>query len=508
MEKYKELYELISHSASFDEVRASGLLPEPDSDDGYYFVSYSHKDFKPVISDILALRESGALIWYDRGLESGKSWIREVRQKMSSFYCKGVIVYLSKNYLESYSCMLELDHLLSATGKSAMFILLDSSVSANAAEILMYATLHSLTMASNGMLLAGELFKNHPLLLATDTVERKLAALEKFTPPELIEYTYLYGVKDIAHRVTDFIIGRCASVSGIADKNVRRVEIPSFVTHGGKRYRVAQISPSAFSQCDMLEEVVVSDGWMSIDQHAFIRCPSLRRVVLGKPRNIFFTRTGVVHDIFDRCPNARIEAEGLIRYRSAFKGREDITVATHGKDESWYGECFAGCTNLVRAELGRGDDFSDRMFSGCTSLREISIPDGNFTPRMYRSFEGCVSLESIRLPKRISLIGERSFFGCRSLTEIEIPRRVTRIARDAFSGCDGIHTVTLNSRKLRNFINMPYNRSILLDELFPSAEKFYVLHPPKNTRMFRGEITELPSDKKGYRLFVRRTDGE
>lgn len=37
----------------------------------YYFVSYSHKDYKKVMKDILLLQECGINIWYDSDMHIG-----------------------------------------------------------------------------------------------------------------------------------------------------------------------------------------------------------------------------------------------------------------------------------------------------------------------------------------------------------------------------------------------------------------------------------------------------
>ena len=105
----KEIISFINSSHSFDEVRAANVLPEPDQDDGFYFVSYSHKDYKKVLTDIVKYFDCGFKIWYDRFLESGKSWTAEVHKKIASYYCKCVIVYVTQNFLQSESCLSEIE---------------------------------------------------------------------------------------------------------------------------------------------------------------------------------------------------------------------------------------------------------------------------------------------------------------------------------------------------------------------------------------------------------------
>ena len=54
-------------------------LPDVHTTD-YYFVSYSHKDYKEVYNDIFDLEQAGLAIWYDRGIPAGNDW-KEVATK-------------------------------------------------------------------------------------------------------------------------------------------------------------------------------------------------------------------------------------------------------------------------------------------------------------------------------------------------------------------------------------------------------------------------------------------
>ena len=51
----------------------SSYLPDVHSKD-YYFVSYSHLDYKNVYPDIFNLQDEGLNIWYDRGIPGIPGW--------------------------------------------------------------------------------------------------------------------------------------------------------------------------------------------------------------------------------------------------------------------------------------------------------------------------------------------------------------------------------------------------------------------------------------------------
>ncbi|MBE6595922.1 MAG: TIR domain-containing protein [Ruminococcaceae bacterium] len=503
MERNEELLRIIADSTEFSEVRSTGLLPEPDADDGYYFISYSHKDYKKVTPDILRLREAGAKIWYDRGLESGKSWIKEVKKKISSYYCKGVIFYISKNYLQSESCILEFVHFAGLISKSCLFVLLDDAFGEDGAGVM--AAFERFGLGPEDTVGTDLALLLNPVLPYEADISEKMQATRCFAEPELLQYTYLHGMGGIASKLFDLVVGRAAMVSGIEDKNVKRVEIPETVSNGGKTYKVIGIKSDTFRNCEMLEEVTVGNKWLMMEKHIFVRCPHLKRVRLGKPMRRLGTRIGLLNQIFDRCPEARLElADPRVIYQSTFKNSPDITEAVHRQEVSWAGECFAGCHQLRRAVLGKRDEWGSGMFTGCTSLEEVEIPDGNRTLMVANSFSGCKRLKSIRLSRWVSRIGQDSFKDCESLVEINIPRRVNYIHPTAFAGCTALRTVVVDSKNFDYMKSTPIHRKSCFDELFPALSRIYFRAVPKHIELFRAPFEEIPSDRRGYRLFERR----
>ena len=74
----EEKIKRIEQTESLNEVSLECLPPVQT--DKYYFVSYSHKDYKLVYKDIFYLQQNGFSIWYDRGMEAGKNW-KETAEK-------------------------------------------------------------------------------------------------------------------------------------------------------------------------------------------------------------------------------------------------------------------------------------------------------------------------------------------------------------------------------------------------------------------------------------------
>ena len=499
--KYMELYEIINSSNNFQEVKASGLLPEPDADDGYYFVSYSHKDYKKVIKDIIEFQERGNKIWYDRGLESGKSWIKEVKQKMSSYYCKGIIFYLSKNYFLSESCMLELSHFLEIINKSCIFITLDEPLDEEGKVIenaLDKFNLPGAVMLDVAMLVNSQVEYD-------EEIDIKAGYLSSFLEPDLIEYTFMSGIDSVMGKVADMFLGKYALVSGIKDKNIKKIEIPEFVYNDGKKYKVIGIASNSFIQCELLEEVVMGNNWLVIGKNAFVRCPSLKRVKLGLPYKLFGKRNGSVDDSFLHCPQAKFEFEDeSVVYNSAFKNRDDLIEMKHDKSVRWGGECFFGCDNLKKVELDKGDLLGDRMFMNCSSLETIIVPKNNSTIVISETFKNCSKLKNITLPNNIMKIGIQTFMNCSSLEEINIPKKVYSIHLTSFENCSSLKKVVFDSTNFKYLKNIPYKKKLYIDTLFPFVKEVYFKKIPKNVEMFKDEFVQCKSDKKGYSLFKRR----
>ena len=84
-------------------------LPKINENQNYIFISYSHKDYKYVYSDLADMYEAGVRFWYDSGLSAGKKWDQEVFEKIASPFCVGVVFYMSENLFLSRSAGREIE---------------------------------------------------------------------------------------------------------------------------------------------------------------------------------------------------------------------------------------------------------------------------------------------------------------------------------------------------------------------------------------------------------------
>lgn len=93
-------------------------IPSIGKNQNYLFISYSHKDYKAVYSDLANLYDHNVRFWYDRGLRAGKDWEEEVCEHIKSPNCCGVIFYLSTNMFLSDSIIKEIEFTQTKTQKS------------------------------------------------------------------------------------------------------------------------------------------------------------------------------------------------------------------------------------------------------------------------------------------------------------------------------------------------------------------------------------------------------
>lgn len=95
-------------------------VPPIAEQQNYIFISYSHKDYKAVYSDLADMYEAGVRFWYDSGLSAGKMWDEEVKDKITNPNCVGVIFYMSENLFKSESATLEIELTYNSAGENLL----------------------------------------------------------------------------------------------------------------------------------------------------------------------------------------------------------------------------------------------------------------------------------------------------------------------------------------------------------------------------------------------------
>jgi len=83
------------------------------TDSGFLFISYARADAPAVLPDIAALRSGGISVWYDEAIPGGVLWREELAQRIAG--ARGVVCFLSANFLRSQYCIAELSFAIDET---------------------------------------------------------------------------------------------------------------------------------------------------------------------------------------------------------------------------------------------------------------------------------------------------------------------------------------------------------------------------------------------------------
>ena len=270
------------------------------------------------------------------------------------------------------------------------------------------------------------------------------------------------------------------------------VTIPATITYKSTIYSVTSIGEDAFSGCNKLASVTISNSVTSIGVAAFSDCSGLTSITI--PNSV----TRIEDFAFSYCSGlASVTIPNSVTSIGdyAFYYCSGLTSVTIPNSVTYIGEgAFYNCTSLSCATIGNSVTTIGRYaFDGCSSLISITIPnsvanigsyafndcssltsvlwnskncsdyeEGEYSPfgdisRNITSFVFGDSVEhipaylcyymdhltSLTIPNSVTSIGDWAFEYCRALTSITIPNSVTSIGKGAFFSCSGLTSVTI-----------------------------------------------------------------
>ncbi len=192
------------------------------------------------------------------------------------------------------------------------------------------------------------------------------------------------------------------------------VTIPSTIDG----YPVTNIGDWAFSNCESLTSIRMSDSVTSMGYGVFRACKRLTSITI--PNGV----TSIEYATFQSCSS--------------------LTSITIPNGVTSIGEyAFSGCNSLTSITIPDGVTIIEMCtFSSCHNLTSITIPD-SVTSIGDSAFSSCESLTSITIPDGVTSIGDNAFYNCSSLTSVTMPDNVTSIGYSAFSGCDNLTSITM-----------------------------------------------------------------
>ena len=464
-QKIKALREAIMASKDLDDWPKIQAF-EPNGENNYICISYSHKDYKPVYCDIVNMALSGVRVWYDEGLSAGINWRKEVEKRIADPCCSGVIFYLSENLFTSSSIQYEISLIynkkpffaVNLTDKQPFKILQGCIDKINSSDDNM-DWLHNLSGAftdaktylpyngaNHDKNLLRQIKKQFNVTVESQTQTKVRAEATTDVPPQQtnnkkedvflindgVLEKYIGESKSVIIPTSVKIIGNNAFKNTVLLENVT---IPD---------SVIRIENGAFSENRHLKSVVLPAGLEYIGDEAFANCEKLTNIIL--PNSI----THIGRRAFERCYSIENLAlpEGLTKISP---------------------EAFIGCGGIKHLTLSQKlTHIGARAFFGCRNLEAISIPNG-VTDIDDGAFEKCSYLKGIALPFSLTSLGDNVFANCHLLTTVTLPDSITNIGKGIFANCGELTNVIL-----------PNNLTYISNEMFFACFKLEEINIPKS----------------------------
>lgn len=275
-------------------------------------------------------------------------------------------------------------------------------------------------------------------------------------------------------------IGECAflgsGLSGELDlRGVKNIKSSAFkgceITSITIGKNLSEIGPSAFFNCDDLNEIKLSD---ENDEYVYVDGCLIRRsdntLVLGLasaviPETVvsigdyaFAYRknlseiaipssvTAIGSYAFANCENLKtIEVSQSVKsiQSCVFKSCVSLTKATWRTLVSVPDSVFESCSALTDVKLSSVTKIGERAFSGCIGLKEIILPQ-SLTEIGEYAFNK-TALASITLPQSIDKVGNGWFLGCKYLETVNFDGKIKEIGESAFSGCISLKSFEIPS---------------------------------------------------------------
>ena len=368
--KKKPLCTLVSGMKEACKEEVLDDLPEANiGDSPFLFISYSHKDAKLVLSDIVELKKHGVRLWYDRSIAYGEEWDRKALGILLKPNCCGVLAYLSKNSAASLSVCLELKTASEKfKGQEAKII----GIHIGDKPLTFY-----LGASSQCDRILETTFSDKYKYIARSSLAGDFSDI-----PEIVCEAERLGAVDESGVYDDFKYQKTEDGIEIIQYRgtSREVVVPSTICGSP----VTRIGKNAMRGSDRIREIVLPATVKQVEEGAFFDLTALEKIFL---------------------PNS-IEHLGVAAFR--------------------------GCTSLKTVSLPSGlKKLEEALFRGCTSLRECIVPYG-VEELGEAVFRECTSLIKVILPKTVKRMTEGGFYGCTSLEILEIPYDIEGLEAGSF----------------------------------------------------------------------------
>lgn len=429
----------IKNTNSYQDVKNAWFPPYHEKE--YYFVSYSHKDYKLVYESLHRLQsgERRLDLWYDHNLAPGRDWEIEARRYIYDFNCKGVIFFLSENAVLSRSIHKEIEF-VKESGKEYLSINLPcEKIEGHIGEYL----------SAVKML---ELLKQQDY--AIENYEEKAAVLRETFNDKI---TFLPFNEDIDSQITKILSlkrqplleidktwGIVVSINNLYAEVVKEDDF-KYLDDNDECIFAEEIGNCAFANCRCVKKIELPKSITCIDNFAFYNCCNLVELMIKK--NVTF----IGSNAFTDCIN--LEKINVDKNNKIFSSQDGIL---YNKDKTE----FIYIPQAIRGEITIPQGIASieqGMFSGCCNIESINVDVNN---TKYSSLDGILynknktelievppTRVTVSIPDSVTSIFYDAFDNCANLTNIIISNNVTSIHRWALGRCANLKNIYYHGTK-------------------------------------------------------------
>lgn len=432
--------------------------------DKYYFVSYSHKDYKQVYKDILNLQERGFSIWYDRGMEAGKSWRETAEKYITKYNCAGVILYMSENSILSGAVHEEIK-LLKEHGKDFLTInlplgdeymsacemvlklkqeghyvdpLKEEFISRYLNEDIIYVrydATYSFKSEKIKSLKASPLFNYDEF----DVSEKRDTVEDTYQ-----EYIWPYHVSNEKNLI---------ETKAINDLEIKEIYTKDFLNSFDQHdlmENLVRIGDSTFSNCRNLTNIDLPENVSVLGNYAFYNCKKLRHIDLS---NILMIKSHA----FENCESllsldlSHIKGGTSI---SDFICRNCINLGEvklpNGLNK--IGKCAFENTNLKSVETAYlfGDGIDQFAFYNCKNLKNFNVLGAGDFKIQRKAFVGCDNFTEFNAEACEIEVLEEAFLNCKNIIKFPF-LSVKSLGNSSFSGCTSLKELIIHGIEIKPY---------------------------------------------------------
>ncbi len=413
----------IKRTRKIDEISLDCLPPVQN--DEYFFVSYSHKDYKKVYEDIFYLQQFGISIWYDRGMTPGKDWKDTAEQYINKYNCKGMILYVSENSIQSEAIFQEV-MFAKECGKDILLINIDyKGQYYSALELMNLLSSKGVNFSSDAISFIEKYLNNDVLYLKySDVVNKKIDKIHLLKEPVLLKLSlfnsYILGQDD----EEDYFVEDDVCY----DEDLDESEIPNGVELTFQTLLINDIDVIKVEQKDFKKALEVA-----VSEQGTLEGPLLAAEILWIGDLTFANCKKMEKVEFLELSNSSI---GLYIGQYAFYNCYKLSNIDLSMVSSIGMHSFENCFSLEAIDISKILYVSERAFYNCSKLKKVKFNDD--VNVIYACAFSKTAIESVRI-NSLRIISYGAFSECKNLYEfINYGKSELEIGSHAFSGCKNL----------------------------------------------------------------------